>query len=59
MIEAKKKGRRSRKPSEQELAMMYSQMTAKEVGERYGVAETTVRRWIREYRRNSINAEKN
>lgn len=53
MIEKKKKGKRSKKPTEAELDMLYSQMTAKEVGEHYGVAESTVRKWILEYRKES------
>ena len=54
-------GRKSKKPTEAELEMLYSQMTAKEVGEHYGVAESTVRKWILEYRKESKkeNAEEN
>lgn len=59
MIEKKRKGKRSKKPTEAELKMLYSQMTAKEVGEHYGVAESTVRKWILDYRKESNNAEEN
>lgn len=51
MIEPKRMGRRSKKPTEAELAMYYSQMTAKECAEHYGVSEQTVRRWVTEYRK--------
>lgn len=51
MIERKKLGRASKKPTEAELASLYSQMTAKEVALHYGVAESTVRKWLADYRR--------
>lgn len=59
MIEKKKKGKRSKKPTETELSMLYSQMTAKEVGEHYGVAESTVRKWILDYRKEKEYEESN
>lgn len=60
MIAVKPNGRRSKKPTEEELAMMYGGMTAKEVGEYYGVTESTVRKWLAEYRKESRrNAEEN
>ena len=34
-------------------------MTAREIAEHYGVAESTVRKWIGEYRKESKNAEEN
>ena len=51
MIEWKKNGRPTKRPSEAELSMLYSQMTAKELAERYSVTEQTVRRWISFYRK--------
>lgn len=59
MIENKKRGRKRIKPSEEELAELYKTMTAKEVGEHYGVKESTVRRWITEYRKGHENAKEN
>lgn len=55
----KQSGRKSKKPSQAELEMLYSQMSAREVGEHYGVAESTVRKWIGEYRKETENAEEN
>lgn len=51
MIERKKAGRPSLKPSEEELAMLYKAMTMREVAQHYGVTEQTVKRWIYGYRR--------
>lgn len=50
-ITRKKGGRPSKRPSNEELAMLYSSMTAKEVGEHYGVSEFTVRNWINKARK--------
>lgn len=47
----KQSGRKSKKPSKEELEMLYSQMSAREIAEHYGVAESTVRKWIGEYRK--------
>lgn len=52
MIE-KKRGRPSKKPSEAQLDMLYSMMTAKEIAEQLGVSVKTVERWIYEYRKES------
>lgn len=54
MIKSKKSGKKSKRPPESELEKMYSEMTAKEIAARYGVAEGTVRTWIREYRMEAI-----
>ena len=51
MIKRKKLGRASKKPTEAELASLYSQMTAKEVASHYGVSESTVRKWVADYRK--------
>lgn len=45
-IKTKKGGRPSKRPDLQMLAMLYKQMTAKEIAEKYGVKESTVRSWI-------------
>lgn len=45
-IPTKKGGRPSKRPDLQMLAMLYEQMTAKEIAEKYGVKESTVRSWI-------------
>lgn len=34
-------------------------MSAREIAEHYGVAESTVRKWIGEYRKESKDAEEN
>ena len=52
MIIAKKKGGRpTKKPSNEELARLSSEMTAREIGERFGVSVHTVRNWIRKARK--------
>ena len=51
----KQSGRKSKKPSKVELEMLYSQMSGREVAEQYGVAESTVRKWIGEYRKEDEN----
>lgn len=51
MIPAKKRGRKTMRPTEEELAKLYETMTAAEIGESLGVAENTVRAWLYEYRR--------
>lgn len=50
-IISKKKGRPSKRPSDEELAMLYSAMTAREVAEHYGVSVSTVKAWIASTRR--------
>lgn len=45
-IKPKKGGRPSKRPNLQMLTMLYEQMTAKEIAEKYGVKESTVRSWI-------------
>ncbi len=50
-IAKKQGGRPSRRPTNEELAMLYSRMTAKEVAEHYGVSEYTVRTWINRARK--------
>lgn len=52
MIKKKVGGRPSKKPSEAELSMLYESMTATEIAEKYGVAVSTVRSWITQYRKN-------
>lgn len=44
-------GRPSKRPTNAELAMLYQNMTAKEVAEHYGVSEYTVRNWINKARK--------
>lgn len=55
----KKLGRVSKRPSEQELDKLYSQMSAREVGEHYGVSESAVRKWIAFYRKEEKNDKDN
>jgi transposase len=50
-IPIKEGGRPSKRPSNEELAMLYSSMTAKQVAEHYGVSEFTVRNWINKARK--------
>lgn len=50
----KQKGKPSKRPPVEELAKMYSKMTAKEVAELYGVAPSTVRAWIAYYRKQEV-----
>ena len=51
MLEVKKGGRPTKKPSIEELDKMYANMTAKEIAIKFGVTEQTVRRWICNYRK--------
>ncbi len=53
-LQAKQKGKPSKRPSVEELAKLYSKMTAKEVAEHYGVAPSTVRAWIAHYRKQEV-----
>lgn len=50
-IQAKPKGKQSKRPPVEELAKLYATMTAKEVAEHYGVATSTVKAWIGYYRK--------
>lgn len=38
------------KPDAETLAAEIEMMTAKEIGDKYGVCESTIWRWLREYR---------
>ena len=51
MLEPKKTGRPTKKPSIAELDMLYRNMTVRELANHYEVAEVTVRRWIAAYRK--------
>lgn len=42
---------RSKAPADEQLLTDYASMTAKEIGDKYGAAESTVRAWIREARK--------
>lgn len=53
-LKAKTKGKPSKRPPVEELAELYSKMTAKEVAEHYGVAASTVRAWIAYYRKQEV-----
>lgn len=44
-------GRPSKRPTNTELALLYQNMTAKQIGEHYGVSEYTVRNWINKARK--------
>lgn len=58
MIASKKKGRPSKRPSNAELSMLYSGMTAKEIAIHYGVALSTVKTWIRLARKEDATNDK-
>jgi len=51
IIPRKMGGRPSKRPSNQELGLLYQSMTAKQIGEHYGVSEYTVRNWINKARK--------
>lgn len=51
MLERKNAGRPSRRPDVDTLSDLYSEKSAREIAETYGVAEATVRKWIYRYRR--------
>lgn len=46
----KRKGKKSKAPNDETLFKLYETMTAKEIGEKYGVAMGTVRNWIHDAR---------
>lgn len=50
-IPAKKGGRPSKRPSNEKLALLYQEMTAKEIAKKYKVSEYTVRNWINKARK--------
>lgn len=50
MLESKKTGRPTKRPTIETLDRLYSSMTAKQIADEYKVSVTTVRRWIRTYR---------
>ena len=50
-IARKTGGRPSKRPTNAELAMLYSVMTAKEIAEKFGVSVYTVRNWINKARK--------
>lgn len=50
-IAKKEGGRPSKRPTNTELALLYQNMTAKQIGEHYGVSEYTVRNWINKARK--------
>jgi len=56
MIPYKKPGRPTNRPTNAELELLYSAMTAKEIAKRFKVSETTVRNWLKKAREDS-NAE--
>lgn len=58
VIPKKKGGRPSKRPTNAELAILYQSMTAKEVAERYGVSEYTVRNWINKARKEDTANDK-
>jgi transposase len=50
-IPVKKGGRPSKRPSNEKLAELYQEMTAKEIAKKYKVSEYTVRNWINKARK--------
>lgn len=53
-----KGGRPSRKPNDEDLALLYSQYTASEIAEMMGVKVATVRSWIARQRAAARQQEK-
>ena len=47
----KRPGRVSKKPENKELMKDYETLSASEIGKKYGAAESTVRSWIRQARK--------
>lgn len=56
-IPVKKGGRPSKCPSNEKLAELYQEMTAKEIAKKYKVSEYTVRNWINKARKEVSNNE--
>lgn len=50
-IKAKKGGRPTKRPSTEQLAILYENKTAREIAEQYDVSTSTVRGWVRKARR--------
>lgn len=50
-IPKKEGGRPSKRPSNEQLALLYQANTAKAIAEKYGVSEYTVRNWIAKARK--------
>lgn len=50
-VPTKKGGRPTNRPRAEVLAILYTEMTATEIGELYGVAPRTVRGWLTRYRK--------
>lgn len=55
-ITKKKGGRPTKRPSDEELAKLYSKMTAREIAERFNVSVHTVRNWISKARKDENSA---
>lgn len=56
-IKSKKGGRPSKRPSAEQLAMLYETVTAKDIAEEFGVSVSTVRGWIRKVRATARSEE--
>jgi uncharacterized protein YjcR len=56
-IKRKAGGRPTNRPPKEQLAMLYSSMTAQEIATYYGVSVATVRSWIARYRKEDNNME--
>lgn len=59
MLEYKKKGKPSKKPSAEELSRLYETKTAKEIAFQLGVSESTVKHWIADYRKEKVGGYAN
>lgn len=53
----KKRGRRTIRPSEEELAKLYANHTAKEIAEIYNVSVRTAESWVVYYRKQHKKGE--
>lgn len=51
MFNRKHGGKPTCRPDAQTLDRLYKEQTARQIADRYGVQEVTVRAWIRRYRR--------
>jgi uncharacterized protein YjcR len=56
---SKKHGRPSKKPDNEQLFTEYSQMTATQLAEKYGVPVSTVRSWIARARKKNKEEMRN